>query len=173
MIIRKEKRALKVIGKQTNSKNCIICGMENPYGVKAPFYNMEDGSIATIFKFDFFHQSYPERVHGGMITSMLDELIGRVLWVSDPSTYGVTTSLNIKFRKPVPYNQGIKGRAVMLTNTPRYFIAKGELFDMEGNLLAEAEGKYLKLPADKISNDITIDKEMCYDIADDIKEIDF
>ena len=86
---------MKVVGKQTNSRNCIVCGMDNQFGIKAPFYNMEDGSIATIFKYNFFHQSYPGRVHGGMITSMLDELIGRVLWISEPDVYAVTTSLEV------------------------------------------------------------------------------
>lgn len=165
---------MKVVGKQTNSRNCIVCGMDNEFGIKAPFYNMEDGSIATIFKFKFFHQSYPGRVHGGMITSMLDELIGRVLWLSEPDVYAVTTSLEVKFRKPVPYEEEIKGRAVMLTNTPRYFVARGEILDKNGNVLAEAEGKYLKLPPEKItSENVSIDEEMCYDIKDDITEIDF
>lgn len=165
---------MRVVGKQTNSKNCIICGMENEFGVKAPFYNMEDGSIATIFKFKFLHQSYPGRVHGGMITSMLDELIGRVLWTSEPDVYAVTTSLEVKFRKPVPYEKEIKGRAVMITNTPRYFVAHGEILDMEGNVLAEAEGKYLKLSTEKIANgDVPVEEEMCYNFEDGVTEIDF
>lgn len=33
---------MKVVSKQGNSKMCIICGLDNEYGLKAPFYNMED-----------------------------------------------------------------------------------------------------------------------------------
>ena len=44
---------MKVISRQKNSRNCIICGMENESGVKAPFYNMKDGSAASLFS--FFH----------------------------------------------------------------------------------------------------------------------
>ena len=62
----------------------------------------------------------------------------------------------------------------MITNTPRYFVAHGEILDMEGNVLAEAEGKYLKLSPEKIANgDISIEEEMCYNIKDDVTEIDF
>lgn len=38
----------KVIGKQRNSRMRIVCGMDNPIGLKAQFYNMEDGS--TVYR---------------------------------------------------------------------------------------------------------------------------
>ena len=34
---------MKVLSRQSNSRKCIICGMENDRGLKAPFYNLEDG----------------------------------------------------------------------------------------------------------------------------------
>ena len=48
------------------------------------------------------HQSFPGRMHGGMISAILDEGIGRAIWIYEPSTWGVTTHLNVKYRKPVP-----------------------------------------------------------------------
>ena len=164
---------MKVIGKQKNSKNCIICGMENNFGVKAPFYVLDDESAASIFSFKSEHQSYPGRAHGGMIAAMLDELIGRALWIKEPETYGVTTSLTVTYRRPVPYGKTIKARGYITFNSPRGFCAKGEVYDMNGNLLAQATGKYLKLASDKISDDMDVNDEMCYDIPDDVKEIDF
>lgn len=65
---------MKVSGKQRNSRMCFICGMENPVGLKSQFYNMEDGGVLTIFKYLPVHQSFPQRVHGGLIATMLDEL---------------------------------------------------------------------------------------------------
>ena len=49
---------MRVISKQRNSKMCIMCGLDNEYGVKAPFYNMEDGSVMTLFRYRYQHQSY-------------------------------------------------------------------------------------------------------------------
>ena len=40
---------MRVIKKQTNSKMCIICGIENKLGLQAPFYEMEDGTVISIF----------------------------------------------------------------------------------------------------------------------------
>ena len=65
---------MKILSKQRNSRMCMICGLDNEYGVNAPFYNMEDGSVMTVFRYKEQHQSYPGRVHGGMITAMLDEM---------------------------------------------------------------------------------------------------
>lgn len=164
---------MKVLKKQTNSKYCIICGLDNRLGVKAPFYNLEDGSVATVFQFKPEHQSYPGRTHGGMISSMLDELMGRALWVTEPDTYGVTTTMNVTFRKPVPYDATIKGRAIIVHNSKLGFSTKGELYDENNNLLAQGNAKYLKLPTEKINENVSVENEMCYDVPDDVTELDF
>lgn len=165
---------LKVIKTQNNSKNCIICGMENPFGLKAPFYILEDGSVASVFKFKNEHQSYPDRTHGGMVSALLDELMGRALWVNEPETFGVTTTLNITYRKPVPLETKIKARSYITFNSTRGFVAKGEIFDMDNNLLAQGEAKYFKLPFERVfSNNSTQHEEMCYQIPIDLKYLDF
>ena len=165
---------IKVVQKQTNSKYCFICGLDNESGVKAPFYNLEDDSVATLFKFKDFHQSYPGRTHGGVISAMLDELVGRALWIKEPNTYGVTTTMTIKFRRPVPYDTLIKGRGYIVKDSSRIFVGRGELYDMDGNLLAELNANYLKLPSDKASNsDVNVEEEMCYNIPDEVVSFDF
>ena len=72
--------------------------MDNPSSVKAMFYEMENGELRGLFTFRNEHQSYPGRVHGGMITAMLDELIGRVLWIKEPESLAVTTTITVKYQ---------------------------------------------------------------------------
>lgn len=50
---------MKVSYKQNNSRMCVMCGLDNPFGVQAPFYVMEDQSVMTLFRFREEHQSYP------------------------------------------------------------------------------------------------------------------
>lgn len=164
---------MKVLERQLNSRHCIVCGMENPSGLKAPFYNMEDGSVVSVFSFDFNHQSYPERVHGGLISAMLDEIIGRSLWVTEKDTYAVTTSLEITYRKPVPYGEKLLAKGFITNNSSHWFSAEGFIYNKNGNLLAQGKGRYLKLPPDKISAGSHADEEMCYDIKDGVTEISF
>lgn len=165
---------IKVIKTQNNSKNCIICGMDNPLSVKAPFYILEDETVASVFKFKTEHQSYPDRTHGGMVGALLDELMGRALWIYEPETFGVTTTLTITYRKAVPLNTLIKARAYITFMSTRGFVAKGELFDMENNLLATGESKYFKMPFQKVFDEnSTQHEEMCYEMPIDYEYLDF
>lgn len=163
---------MKVVSKQKNSHMCLICGMDNKAGVRGQFYNMEDGSVGGLFTFREEHQSYPGRVHGGMLATMIDELAGRVLWVDEPDKIGVTMDIAVKYKKPVPYNVPLKGRGFYLKKLSRAFSAKCLIMDMDNNVLAEGEAKYLVMPAEKIT-DATLEEELDVYIPDDVNEIDF
>lgn len=163
---------MKVVSKQKNSHMCLICGMDNEAGVRGQFYNMEDGSVGGLFTFRPEHQSYPGRVHGGMLATMIDELAGRVLWVDHPDQIGVTMDISVRYRKPVPYDVPLKGRGFYVKRLSRAYSAKCVIMDMDNNVLAEGEAKYLIMPADKITN-VTIDEELDVYIPDEVTEIDF
>ena len=163
---------MKVLSKQNNSHMCLVCGMENTAGVRAQFYNMADGSVGGLFTFRSEHQSYPGRVHGGMLATMVDELAGRVLWTDRPELIGVTLDINVKYRKPVPYDVPLKGRGVYVQKLSRAYSAKCYIMDMNGEVLVDGEAKYLIMPAEKIS-DASMAEELDIYIPDDVREIDF
>lgn len=165
---------MKVVSKQTNSKMCLICGLENNLGLKADFYNMEDGSVGSIFTFKSHHQSYPGRVHGGMISALLDELAGRVIWVENPELFGVTATMTVKFRKPVPYDKKLYGKGEMIKRNGRLFTATAKLMDESKTVLAEVEGTYMILPTEKITNGESFSKaeDVNFIVPDDVTEID-
>ncbi len=163
---------MKVVSKQNNSNMCLICGINNKFGVKASFYNMEDGSVGGLFTFLPEHQSYPDRVHGGMISTMIDELAGRALWVTRPDKIAVTIDLSVKYRKPVPYGVRLIGKGVITEMLSRAYTAKCAIMDSDGNVLADGTARYFMIPVDKIS-DAPIDYEINIFVPDDVKEIDF
>lgn len=166
---------MKVVGKQRNSRMCMICGLDNEYGLRAPFYNMEDGSVMTVFRYRVQHQSYPERVHGGLITAMLDEMGLRALWAAEKSeeTFGVTVSLDTKYRKPVPYDVDLIGKGVLVKNSPRFFTVEACIMSTGGEVLANGTVKYIKMDVEKIAENAAAHDEMCYLIEDGVKEINF
>lgn len=164
---------MKVISKQRNSRMCVICGLDNPSGVRAPFYNMADESVMSRFRFRSEQQSYPGRVHGGIITAMLDEMGLRALWAKtlDESQFGVTISLESHFRKPVPYECDLLARGAVVSNTSRFFSVEATVMDLYGHILADGIVKYIKLDAAKISAGVDVHEQMPYLIDDDVKEI--
>ena len=68
-----------VIAKQHNSKMCFVCGLKNSAGLKASFYEVEGNQLVALFTPCDEHQGYPDRLHGGIAATILDETIGRAM----------------------------------------------------------------------------------------------
>lgn len=163
---------MKVTSKQRNSRMCFICGMDNPIGLKAQFYNMEDGSVKTMFQYKEEYQSFPQRVHGGLAATMLDELGLRALWAKNgEDAFGVTMSMEVKYRKPVPYDQDLIGMGIVEKETSKFATMKTEIRDKSGVLLANAKVVYIKFEPEQIAQGVDPHEEMCYLIEDQVEEI--
>ncbi len=148
----------KIISKQKNSKNCFVCGLKNPFGLKAQFFVSESKELIAIFKPDEVHQSYPGRLHGGIASAILDETIGRaILNHYEKEVWGVTIELNVKFRKPIPLNVELKVIGRITKEDNRFFEGTGEIILPDGEVAVEAHGKYLKVPLEKIT-DFNVDE---------------
>ncbi|MDR2822387.1 MAG: PaaI family thioesterase [Acholeplasmatales bacterium] len=141
----------KIIKKQNNSSSCFICGLNNSFGFKARFYELENKQLVSIVTGDSNHQSYPNRMHGGLISALLDETIGRAIQIYHSDLFGVTTSLSIKYRKPVPLNKKLIVIGTITSDTRLLFEGEGAIYDTDFNLLATATGKYMKIDFNKIS----------------------
>ena len=99
---------LKVLKKQNNSDMCVVCGLSNALSLRTRFYATEGELMVGLVTGRDEHQSYPNRMHGGMITALLDEVIGRAINIPEPEAFGVTSEINVKFKKPVPLNEEIR-----------------------------------------------------------------
>jgi len=142
----------KILKKQNNSANCMVCGTDNKFTLDARFYELENNEIAVTFRSEDWHQSYPGRVHGGIAAAALDELIGRAMCIYEPGMWGVTVELSVKYKKPVPTGSNLKGIARITQNSRKLYEGTGELMLPDGSVCATAWGKYLKMPVEKISD---------------------
>jgi acyl-coenzyme A thioesterase PaaI-like protein len=142
----------KVIKKQQNSKKCLVCGLKNDLGLKTSFYELENGELAAIFTPLEEHQSYPERMHGGIAGAILDETIGRAIMIKNENIWGVTVELNVKYKKPVPLHEELRVVGRITKDSSRLFEGTGEILLPNGEVAATASGKYMKMSIDKIAN---------------------
>lgn len=141
----------KILKKQNNAKKCIVCGLKNDIGLKAEFYELDNGELLGLCTPKNEHQSYPERLHGGISSALLDETIGRSLAIIEPEMWGVTIELSLKYRKPVPLNEEIKILGRVTKNNHRMFEGTGEIILKSGEVAVSAQGRYIKMPIDKIT----------------------
>jgi len=159
--------------KQNNSSDCIVCGTENAVSMSARFYECEkeDGEkvLLTIFQPLEQHQSYPQRLHGGMTAAVLDEAIGRAICIEKPGTWGVTIDLNIKYRKPAPLDQELYCETKSTKISSRGFEGEGKMFMKDGTVIATGSGKYLILDPSKISEGGVTEDNWLY-VAEDMPE---
>ncbi len=150
----------KVLKKQNISSNCLVCGIENDLGLKANFYELENNELVAICDTKEWHQSYPGRMHGGMSAAILDETIGRAISLSNDEVWGVTVSLDIKYKKPVPTDCTIKVVGRIIKENRKLFEGTGEIILPNGEIAVTATGKYMKMPVNKIiENENLLEKE--------------
>lgn len=164
----------KVIKKQSNSRMCFGCGIENKLGLNASFYELDNHELVAIFKPVIEYQSYPERLHGGISSTILDETLGRAISIEDESIWGVTAELNIKYKKPVPLDQELKVVAKITRNASRMFECEGKILLENGDIAVTATGKYIKMSLDKIAD--VNDEDVARNIViteNDISEIEY
>jgi len=145
---------IKVTGKQPNSRDCFVCGLENNFGLKSSFYELENGELLARFTPSEEHQSYPGRLHGGVSAAILDETIGRAMMNhKEAALWGVTLEFSMKFRKPVPLDKEVVVRARITAENRRTFEGTGEIVLADGTVAVEGAGRYLKMSLDSITDD--------------------
>ena len=142
----------RVSRKQENSRKCLVCGLENPSGLGASFLELESGDLLALFTPRDEHQGYPGLLHGGITTAILDETIGRAVMIRHPQEmWGVTVELSVRFRKPVPLGRELRVVGRVTRDSRRFFQGSGELLLPDGQVAAEATGRYMRLPLERIT----------------------
>jgi len=90
--------------KQPGSRQCFVCGRQNPIGLKLDFY--EDAELRQVrsqFTVPEEYQGYPGVVHGGVVAAILDEVSGRaVLLNGSDDNLMATLRLTVRYRMPTP-----------------------------------------------------------------------
>jgi uncharacterized protein (TIGR00369 family) len=111
------------------------------------FYEDEQGRVVGRFTPGEEHQGYPGTVHGGIVTALLDETLGRVAIAQ--GRWMVTGRLNIRFRRPVPVRETVTVIGEVVTWKKHTLEARGEVRLADGQVGAEATGTFLEIPPER------------------------
>jgi len=149
-----------VENKQPNSRMCFVCGLQNQFGLKARFYEVEGKELVGIFSPADEHQGYPGRLHGGIASTILDETIGRAILIDYKDSWWVTVELSVKFRKPVPIDGPVKVLGRITGSRGRIFEGTGEILLEDGTPAITAKARYFALPISDITGNEDFSDEM-------------
>jgi uncharacterized protein (TIGR00369 family) len=114
---------------------CFGCGKHNPIGLKLTFAE-EDGVYIARFTPRAEHQSYDGTIHGGIISTLLDEVMGRYLYVNKGRNVA-TAKLEVRFRKPTPIGQELTIRGWVVKERGKLIETAGTVALADGTVTAE------------------------------------
>ena len=115
---------------------CFACGEENPIGLHLHFFWIPNGVLA------FFtprpeHQSYNGRMHGGLVTVLLDEIMGNYLFKKE-GVPAYTARIDLRFRQPVRIGETIRCEGHEVKRKGRLVVMEGVITNPDGSIAAEA-----------------------------------
>jgi acyl-coenzyme A thioesterase PaaI-like protein len=90
-----------------------------------------------------FTQGYPGRMHGGVVSTMIDEAMGYAVYHA--RHWGATARLSVRYRQPVRLDQALRVEAWLVRDRARLMELRAEVRGEDGTLLAEGEGTFMKL----------------------------
>ena len=127
-----------------HTSSCFVCGESNASGLKIRFET--DGSMVRAkFVPRPEHIGFRQTVHGGIIATLLDEIM---VWACAVQThrFAYCAELNVRFVRPLRPGEEVFASAELAANRKnKIFEAKGELRDHADQVLASATGKYLPI----------------------------
>ena len=122
---------------------CFVCGQRNPAGFKVSFVLDGDDGIHFLVKFPSIYQGYDGIVHGGLISTVLDEVMANCFFRRGIDC--LTTEIKVRFLKPVPIDTDLRVNGKIVRKGSRIGIAHGWIEDSHSTVYAESEGKFLFL----------------------------
>lgn len=119
---------------------CFACGKLNPIGLKMEFFE-SDGKYISKFTPGPEHQSYESVLHGGLISTMLDEVMGRYHCVR--GIKAVTARLETRFRNPTPVGQELTISGWVVKERGKLIEMAGSVALADGTVTAEGRATYV------------------------------
>ncbi len=126
-----------------DNQGCFVCGKDNPVGLSVAFeIDAATRSISAVFTPTTRHQGYEGIVHGGILSSLLDEAMAKL-------TFGLgipalTAEMTVKFKNPAAPGSELRISGQIRGETRRLILAEARI-ERGPVIIAEATGKLLRI----------------------------
>ena len=120
---------------------CFVCGENNPSGLHLKF-SIQEGKVFTEFIPRKIHQGYKDIIHGGLISTILDEaMVKAALMQGIPA---VTAELTVRFRNPLLAGEKAIIEAAILKSNRKIIEATALIKKTDETVIAEGTAKLLR-----------------------------
>jgi uncharacterized protein (TIGR00369 family) len=141
-----------VLLKPNPENSCFGCGGANARGMLLTF-EQDDAAqrIRGNFRLGAEYQGGPGFIHGGIIATVLDEVMGKVCRFRE--VRAVTAELSIEYLKPVPVDADLVVEGHEVEMKGRNLLLTGEIRDVSGKVLARGKGRFVIISPQQAAKD--------------------
>ena len=131
--------------------NCFGCSPKNSGGLKLKFERSGDTILAPV-KIGKVYESFPGVVHGGIVATILDEVMAQVAYSLDclPS---MTVGLRIRYLRPMQVDKKYTSEAKVISRVEQTVEVEGRLKSEEDNCVAVAKGTFFIVSPEYLLSD--------------------
>lgn len=121
-------------------QQCYACGNPDGEGLGLCFEKVSDGSVRAIWQPVRRFQSYPGRLHGGVIATLLDSAMVHALFARQ--VRGVTAELHVRYLRAVQLDAALELRASVDSCRLSLYVCQAELIQ-HSRIVVRATAKFM------------------------------
>jgi len=127
------------------SRQCFVCGEDNPASLKTRFY-LDGDLVKAKWRVQEHHCGYRKIAHGGVTAAILDECMG---WAAAKAIgrMCVTGELTVRYLLRVPADRELIVTAAVQKASRLLARVTATVADEEGTVYARAEGRFVPMSA--------------------------
>jgi acyl-coenzyme A thioesterase PaaI-like protein len=126
---------------RTDGNHCFVCGPDNPAGLQVKF-RLEGDVCRAEFTPATEHCGYSGVTHGGILFSLLDDVMANWLYLQGERAY--TARCELRFREPAPTGEKLLFEGELVKRKGRTAIMRGKAsLATNGNVVAEASATFM------------------------------
>lgn len=146
-------------GARSEHSNCFGCCVHNTTGLALSMHHLEQDGLVSMFRLPERFESYPGVIHGGIVSTVLDEVMGNVIAVLDKKLC-FTITLRVKYLTPLHTNELYRCVA-RITRRPE---SDDEIYKVDGEIhpadrdeaLAIASATYKWITMSQATNEMSV-----------------
>jgi uncharacterized protein (TIGR00369 family) len=124
-----------------DDQHCFVCGDKNPVGLHVQF-SLQEGKVKAEFVPQKIYQGYKDIIHGGIISTLLDEaMVKAALMHGMPA---VTAEITLRFRNPLFAGEKVRVEAYLEKINKKVLAAKAVMKKVDETVVAEGSAKLLR-----------------------------
>ncbi|MCG0283805.1 PaaI family thioesterase [Streptomyces sp. PSAA01] len=127
---------------------CFGCSPRNRIGLALQMYRLDDGRLASDITFSDEYASYPGVVHGGIVSVLVDELMGDLIAL-DRGLLAFSVTLRTKFLRPLQIGAPYRAVARIVREDGGVVHAEADVVSPEGTTHVMANSAYRPISSEQ------------------------